>query len=281
MSKILDGKKVREFLAEKIKKELNRLRIVPRLVIIQVGADERSSAYIKQKKTFGERLGFTVEHVRLSKRITEKHLLAEIGSYNKNKHAHGIIVQLPLPKHIDPIHVVEAIDPQKDVDGLNSRNVRFLVENISGGLVPATTKGILALLDFYKITVEGKKVVVVGHSLLVGRPTALAFLNRDATVTICHKKTKNLKQETRAADIIVIATGKPGLITKSFVKPGQVIVDVGITKIGENFVGDVDFKAVSKIVKAITPVPGGVGPMTVVSLFENVLVSYKRQNGLE
>jgi methylenetetrahydrofolate dehydrogenase (NADP+)/methenyltetrahydrofolate cyclohydrolase len=155
-----------------------------------------------------------------------------------------------------------------------------LIKGNPDGFVPATTKGIISLLDFYKIPVEGKKVVMVGRSLLVGRPTALALLNRNATVTICHTKTKNLKEEVKRADIAVVAIGSPKFIKKSFVKKGQIIIDVGITKIGDAIFGDVDFKTVSKVVSAITPVPGGVGPMTVVSLFENVLLSYKRQNGL-
>jgi methylenetetrahydrofolate dehydrogenase (NADP+)/methenyltetrahydrofolate cyclohydrolase len=166
------------------------------------------------------------------------------------------------------------------VDGLNSKNLRSLLDGQSNniGFIPATTKGILSLLDFYQIAIEGKKVVIIGRSLLVGRPTALAFLNKNATVTICHTKTKNLRSEVKNADIVIVAIGKPHFIKKGFVKKGQVIVDVGITKVGNNILGDVDFKPVSKIVRAITPVPGGVGPMTVVSLFDNLLTAYKRQN---
>lgn len=275
--KILDGKIVRDFLADKIHLELKKLKVSPKLVIIQVGNDPRSSVYVKQKKIFGERLGFEVEYIQLDKKISESELISRIEELNLNKFVHGIIVQLPLPKHLNELKVTEAIGAEKDVDGMNSKNTKVLLEGGSNGFIPATTKGILSLLDFYKIKVESKKVVIVGRSLLVGRPTALAFLNRNATVTICHSKTKNLKEEIKSADIVVSAIGKPLFIKKSFVKAGQIIIDVGITKVGDILLGDVDYKAVNKIVAAITPVPGGVGPMTVVSLFQNVLTAYERQ----
>jgi len=278
---ILDGKKVRDFLAEKIIGELKKIGAKPKLVVIQVGNDERSSVYVRQKKIFGEKLGFSVEHIQCAKNISEIELMSQIEKLNCDTKVNGIIIQLPLPKNIDTIKIIESINPDKDVDGLGSKNLRFLLENIKGGFTLATTKGIISLLDFYKIPLEGEKVTIIGRSLLVGKPTMLAFLNRNATVTVCHSKTKNLKAEVKNADIVVVATGSPKLIKKSFVKAGQVVIDVGITKVGDKLLGDVDFKAVSQVVKAITPVPGGVGPMTVVSLFENILVSYKRQNGLK
>jgi len=274
---ILDGKIVRDFLADKIQKELKKLGAKPKLVIIQVGNDERSSVYVRQKKIFGEKLGFEVEYLQLEEKIKEDDLISKIESFNNDKNVNGIIVQLPLPKKIDTIKVVETINKDKDVDGLNSQNLRLILEGKDGGFVPATTKGIMSLLDFYQIPIEGKKVVIVGRSLLVGRPTALMFLNRNATITVCHTKTKKLKEETINADIIISATGVPGLIDKKMVKKGQVVIDVGITKVDDKLLGDVDFEPVSKIVKAITPVPGGVGPMTVVSLFENLLIAYKKQ----
>jgi methylenetetrahydrofolate dehydrogenase (NADP+)/methenyltetrahydrofolate cyclohydrolase len=275
---LLDGKKVRDFLADKIQKELKKLNAVPKLVIVQVGDDERSSVYVRQKKLFGEKLGFEVEHLKLKNNLKDEELILKIKNLNNDKTVHGIIVQLPLPKKIDTIKIVETINKDKDVDGLNSQNLRLILEGNESGFVPATTKGIMSLLDFYQIPVEGKKVTIVGRSLLVGRPTSLMFLNKNATVTVCHTKTKNLKEEVKRADIVVSATGVPGLIDKKMVKKGQVIIDVGITKVGDKLLGDVDFETVSKIVKAITPVPGGVGPMTVVSLFENLLISYKKQN---
>ena len=275
---ILDGKKVRDFWADKIQKELKKLNAVPKLVIIQVGNDERSSVYVRQKKIFGEKLGFEVEYLQFGKDLKEEKLISKIKNLNNDKNVNGIIVQLPLPKKIDTIKIVETINKNKDVDGLNSQNLRLILEGNESGFVPATTKGIMSLLDFYQIPVEGKKVTIVGRSLLVGRPTSLMFLNRNATVTVCHTKTKNLKEEVKRADIVVSATGVPGLIDKKMVKKGQVIIDVGITKVGDKLLGDVDFEPVSRVVKAITKVPGGVGPMTVVSLFENLLISYKKQN---
>lgn len=278
--KILDGKVVRDFIAKKIELDLKKLAIKPKLVIIQVGNDERSSVYVKQKKIFGEKLGFEVEYIQYDKKISEDELISKVELLNRDKFTNGIIVQFPLPIHLNQIRVVEAIDPVKDVDGLNSKNLRYLLDGQlvkNGGFIPATTKGILSLLDFYKIPIESKKVVIIGRSLLVGRPTALAFLNRNATVTICHSKTKKLKTEIKNADIVIAAIGKPHFMKKGFVKPGQIIIDVGITKVGDSLFGDVDFISVSKIVRAITPVPGGVGPMTVVSLFENLLLAYYRQ----
>lgn len=278
---ILDGKKVRDFLAIRIKQELIKFDSRPKLVIIQVGNDERSTVYVKQKKFFGEKLGFEVEHIQCNKKISEEELILKIESLNSSLVINGIIVQFPLPKNINQVKVVEAINPEKDVDGLNSKNLGLLLigkSNNNEGFIPATTKGILSLLDFYKISIEGKKVTIIGRSLLVGRPTALAFLNRNATVNICHSKTKNLNTEVRNADIVISVVGKPNFIKSGFVKARQIIIDVGITKVKKDLFGDVDFKPVSKIVHAISPVPGGVGPMTVVSLFDNLLTAYKRQN---
>jgi methylenetetrahydrofolate dehydrogenase (NADP+)/methenyltetrahydrofolate cyclohydrolase len=279
MAKILDGKEVRDFLARKIQADLKNLKAKPVLAIIQVGDNSASSIYIKQKKVFGEKLGFLVEHIHEQK-ISEKNLIIKIKKLNANKKVNGIIVQLPLPKRMNTRNIIESIAPEKDIDGLNSKNLSRLIIHSEGGFVPATTKGILSLLDFYKIPIAGKKVTVIGRSILVGAPTSLAFLNRNATVTICHRKTKHLKEEVKQADIVVVAAGNPKFIKKSFVSAGQVIIDVGITRTDKGISGDVDFIPVSKIVKAITPVPGGVGPMTVVSLFENLLLAYKRQHNM-
>jgi methylenetetrahydrofolate dehydrogenase (NADP+)/methenyltetrahydrofolate cyclohydrolase len=277
---ILDGKKVRDNISEKIKEELNKIKAKPKLVIIQVGDDERSTIYVRQKKLFGEKLGFEVEHISLDKDIKQEEVISKIEVFNSEKTVNGIIVQLPLPKNFDVYKIVDSISPEKDVDGLNSINIAKLVRDESLSFIPATTKGILSLLDFYNIDVSGKKVVVVGRSLLVGRPTVFSMLNRSATVTVCHSKTTNLKEEVKNADIVIVAVGKPNLIAEDFVREGQVIIDVGITKVGDKLFGDVDFESVSNKVEAITPVPGGVGPMTVVSLFENLLLAYKKQHNL-
>lgn len=278
--KILDGKKVRDIISLKIKDELNKIKAKPKLVIIQVGDDERSTIYVRQKKIFGEKLGFEVEHINLDKDIKEEDLISKIEVLNSEETVNGIIVQLPLPKSFDVYKVLDNINPEKDVDGLNSINTAKLFRNESLSFIPATTKGILSLLDFYNIDVSGKKVVVVGRSLLVGRPTVFSMLNRNATVTICHSKTSNLKEEIKSSDIVIVAVGKPNLITEDFVKEGQIVIDVGITKVGDKLLGDVDFESVSKKVEAITPVPGGIGPMTVVSLFENLLLAYKKQHNI-
>ncbi len=277
---ILDGKKVRDIISEKIKDELNKINTKPKLVIIQVGIDERSTIYVRQKKIFGEKLGFEVEYINLDKDIKQEDLISKIEVLNSEETVNGIIVQLPLPKDFDVYKIVDSIKPEKDVDGLNSINISKLFRNESLSFIPATTKGILSLLDFYNIDVSGKKVVVVGRSLLVGRPTIFSMLNRNATVTVCHSKTSNLKEEVKNSDIVIVAVGKPNLITEDFVKKGQIIIDVGITKVGDKLLGDVDFESVLEKVEAITPVPGGIGPMTVVSLFENLLLAYKKQHNL-
>lgn len=278
MSQILDGKIVRDKIADELKSKTQSLFPAPRLVIIQVGDNPESNTYIGQKIKFGERIGANIKHLKLPEDITEKTLNFQISNYNSEKSTNGIIVQLPIPENLDKDQIIEAINPAKDVDGLHSLNLKKLMENDPTGLVPATTKGILTLLEHYKINPAGKRVVVVGRSSLVGKPTALAFLNLDATVTVVHSKTKNMEEITKNADIIISAVGKPGLITKNHVSPGQVIVDVGTTVVDGKLKGDVDFDEVSKIVDWISPVPGGVGPMTVASLFQNLLQAYQNQN---
>lgn len=279
MARILNGKIVRDIIARKLRRGIARLKRKPKLVIIQVGNRRQSSAYIRQKKLFGERIGALVLHKQYPEKTAEKKLIAEILKWNIDKSIHGIIVQLPLPLRISKNRVLEAIDPRKDVDGMTAKNLKSLWAGDRDGLVPATTKGILALFDYYKIPVMGKKVVVVGRSLLVGKPVAMAFTNRHATVaTVCHSRTKNLEEVTKKADILIVAVGKIKLITKKHVSAGQVIIDVGINMASDKkLTGDVDFKGVKKIVGAITPVPGGVGPMTVACLFENLLLAYRLQ----
>jgi|SRR3990167_8672670 len=292
--KLLDGKKLNEKIAEKLKAEISRLRSKPKLIIIQVGDLAESNAYIGRKVKFGEKIGTLVEHKKFPEEITQSKLITQISSLNTDSSVTGIIVQMPLPKHIDKDEIIDAIEPTKDVDGLTSRNLKLLWEAKGEGFVPATTKGVISLLDEYKIPIEGKYVVVVGRSFLVGKPTFLAFLNRNATVTVCHRHTKDLAKHTKSADILIVAAGKPNLIGKEHVSKNQIVIDVGINAIPNEvsprrdyeerprnirniLVGDVNFAEVSKIVKAISPVPGGAGPMTVASLFENLLEAYKHQ----
>lgn len=298
---ILDGKKLSSELVSKLAEEISALKkagpngekgIQPKLVIIQVGDHPESNTYIKNKKLFGEKIGAIVSHEKFPETVSQKDVLSVISEHNADSVVHGIIVQLPLPTSFNESEIIEAIDPSKDVDGMTSKNVKALYEgakNSNGslvGFVPATTKGIILLLEQYNINPVGKKVVIVGHSELVGKPTALAMLNLGATVTVCHSQTQNLAEETRQADILIVAVGRPNLITKEFVKTGQVVVDIGITVVevpgaaaGEpakkKIRGDVDFENVKEIVSMITPVPGGVGPMTIVSLFENLLEAGK------
>lgn len=268
--KILDGKALSLRCAEKLATQVKRLKTKPKLVIVQVGSKEESNTYIKHKLKFAEKIGAIAEHRIFPETVSETRVLKEIERLNTDKAVHGIIVQLPLPSHLDVRVISSAVLLEKAVDG-------------SPFFVPATTRGILTLLEHYKIPVAGKKAVVVGRSELVGKPTALSLLNRGATVTVCHSQTKNLTEETKRADILVVAVGKPKLIGLKHVSKRQVVIDVGINPTshklrGASVAGDVDFEKVSKIVKAISPVPGGVGPMTVASLFENLLDAYRLKN---
>ena len=288
MTLILDGKKVRDSIADRLKKRVEALSVKPHLVIIQIGKNDESSTYIRQKNNFALRIGAVVTHHQLEESIEEGELLQKIAELNLDKKVHGILVQMPIPKTLDKNKIIEAIEPGKDVDGLQSKNIKMLWENQSQGFLPATTRGILSILDFYNISVAGKHVVVVGRSTLVGKPTALALLNRNATVTLCHSKSENLSQITKSAVILIVAAGVPYFITKEFVHKDQVVVDVGInlidgTKLEDELperklVGDVDFENVKDSVSVISPVPGGVGPMTVASLFENLIEACEFNN---
>ncbi len=279
---ILDGKKLQNKIALEIKEKIGGYIsegfVVPKVAIIQVGDNKESTLFIENKKKFGKKVGVEVLHVHLPQSVEESELIKEIVSLNMDNSVHGIIVQMPLPHHIHRERCIEAIDPSKDIDGLHSKNVKAMWVNHEG-ILPATTRGIMQILDEYNIDCAGKHVVVVGRSSLVGKPSALSFLNKDATVTMCHSKTPNLEFHTTPADILIAAAGVPRLITAKHVRPGQVVIDVGITieEIPQRkAVGDVDFEEVKGVVSAITPVPGGVGPMTVTALFLNLLDVYTR-----
>lgn len=284
--KILDGRVVRDKIAEKLETINKKPETRAKLVIFQVGDLAESNVYISQKIKFGQKIGAIVNHQKLPIDIPQEELISKILTFNSDPSVHGIIVQLPIPNRLDKDKIIDEISPVKDIDGQTSTNIKKLFEGDLGGYLPATTRGILTLCDYYKISPAGKHVVVVGRSTLVGKPTAIAFLNRDATVTICHSKTRNLKLETRNADILVVAAGRPKLITHDYVKPGQIIIDVGINVIdnkkpetgSKKLAGDVDFDSVSQIAGAITPVPGGIGPLTVASLFENLMEAYTKIN---
>lgn len=275
---LLDGKalalKVREELAEKVK-NLMQQGIQPGLVVILVGEDPASQTYVRNKEIAATKAGFLSTVVRLDASITEKALLEKIEQFNHDDRYHGILVQLPLPNHISQETILENINPKKDVDGFHPYNLGKLLQK-NEEIIPCTPRGILTILEEYHIDLVGKKVVIVGQSTIVGRPMALLCLNRGATVTVCHSRTKDLKQETLTADILISAVGKLNLITKEHVKEGAVVIDVGINRKEDGkLAGDVDFQAVAPLTSAITPVPGGVGPMTIAMLLDQTYLNAK------
>ena len=271
---ILDGKRVKNEILDNLKKEVLSLSEVPHLVVIQVGNDEASNIYINNKAKMAEYIGYKFTHKKYAEDITEDSLITEITKLNHDQSVHAILVQMPLPNGLNSNNILNAIDPKKDVDGLTDENSGALFHKIDA-LYPCTPSGVMALLKYYNIDITGKHAVVVGRSNLVGKPMAIMLLNAGATVTVCHSKTINLSEHTKNADILVVATGNPHLITADMVKPGSVIIDVGINRTPNGITGDVDFENASLVVSAITPVPGGVGQMTVALLATNILKAYK------
>lgn len=279
--KLLDGKKVKEKILNDLKKDIVMLERPLGLVVVQVGDDPASSVYVRQKEKMAETLGYTFRHVKLSGDVTEKDLLIEINNLNNDDLVDGILVQMPIPTHLNSKIIQNAISPYKDVDGLTDINMGKLVHN-EDCLIPCTPKGIMSLLKYYKIDVEGKNVVIVGRSDLVGKPLASLMINNHATVTLCHSRSRDLHKITKKADILVAAVGKPNLITKDYIKRGTVVIDVGINRLKDGTLcGDVDFNDVKDKVSYITPVPGGVGQMTVAELAENTYKAYLLRNKKE
>ncbi len=275
---LLSGKPVAEKILEELKADIKKLD--PKLVIVQVGDDPASTSYIKQKLKSCESVKLRHEHKHLSEKTSLVELMKLIGELNENSDVTGFIVQLPLPKHLQPHvpEVIRAIDPKKDIDGFGAYNLgKMFLSTEFEHLPPATPSGIIEILKFYNIAIEGKHAVIVGRSNIVGKPLAIMLLNRGATVTICHSKTKSLAELTRQADILCAAVGSPKMITKEMVKPGVVVIDIGVSRVDGLLCGDVDFDAVSSVASAITPVPGGVGPLTVASLIRNCVNAKKRQ----
>ena len=268
---IIDGRIVRDSIILDLKERFSTLLHVPTLAIIQVGDRPDSTAFIRAKKSFAQKIGVNETHIKVDETISEKELVAIIKRCNKDASIHGIIVQLPLPLHIERDTIIDAIDPHKDADGLTAINTKRWLEGREDGVMPATARGIRELFHYYKIDLFGKPVTVVGRSMLVGKPIAAMCLNENATVTVCHSKTPNLAEETTKADILIVAAGKPNLIQAQHVKKGAVVIDVGITRVtADSLTGDVDFDSVKEVAGAMSPVPGGVGPMTVCALFENL-----------
>lgn len=271
---ILDGKEVKRIKLEELKNEVLKLDRPLGLTVIQVGDDSASNIYVKQKSKMANNLEFNFNHIKLEENVTEEEVLKIINSLNRDNCVDGILVQMPLPEHLNSRVIQNAISPLKDIDGLTDINMGMLVHK-KNCLVPCTPLGVMELLKYYNIDVAGKNVVIVGRSDLVGRPMAEVMINNDATVTLCHSKTKNLKDITKNADVLVVAVGKAKLITSDMVKDGVVVVDVGINRLEDgSLCGDVDFDDVSSKCSYITPVPGGVGQMTVLELGYNTYKAY-------
>ena len=275
---LIDGKKVsaevRNRLAEETKILKEKTGKEPGLATVLVGDDPASAVYVRNKNKTCRELGFQSFENQLSSDTTEEQLLNLIHGLNSNPNVHGILVQLPLPDQVDSEKILQAIDPKKDVDGFHPVNVGKLVVG-NALLTPCTPTGIIELLDHYGIEISGKHAVIVGRSNIVGKPVSMLLLQRNATITICHSRTKNLEEITRGADILIAAVGRPHFVKENMVSEGTAVIDVGINRVDGKLTGDVEFEPVSKKASYITPVPGGVGPMTIALLMENTLKAFK------
>jgi bifunctional protein folD len=279
MATIIDGKKVSEDLREDLKvqteKFVEETGIQPHLVVVIVGNNPASMTYVRNKKRSCEAVGFKSTVIELADTITEADLLAQIDVLNQDDSVHGILVQLPLPKHINEDHIISAIDVKKDVDGFHPYQVGCLASGLDS-LKPCTPAGVIELLKAYDIEIEGRHAVIIGRSHIVGKPLVQLLLEENATVTVCHSRTQNLSMLTQMADILIVAIGRPHFVTADMVKEGAVVVDVGINRLETGkLVGDVDFDTVEPKASYITPVPGGVGPMTITMLLFNTLKAAK------
>ena len=282
---LLDGKALAKKIQEKLKEKITQLEPKidrpPGLAVIMVGDNPASAVYVRNKERACQRVGIASMGQHFPQNTTQSELEKVIESLNQDERVDGILVQLPLPSHLDSISLLHRIDPDKDADGLHPVNLGKLVRS-EAGLRSCTPAGVMRLLQEYDLPIEGKKAVVIGRSILVGKPIALMLLEQNATVTMAHSRTQDLETVCRDGDIIVSAVGKPEMITQEMVKPGAIVIDVGINRVElgngkSKLVGDVDFDAVSKVVSHITPVPGGIGPMTVAMLLSNTVQSYERK----
>ena len=273
---LLNGKELAQEMRVDIKTEIKGCMIRPSLAVIQIGDDDASNVYIKNKEKACQEVGIYFRHFKYDDDTPELSIINKIKELNNDEYVNGIIVQLPIPEKYNEKRILNTIINSKDVDGLTDINTGRLV-NGKKTLVPCTPLGIMTLLKKYEVELEGKNVVIIGRSKLVGRPLLSLMLNENATVTICHSKTANLAEYTKNADIIVVAAGVPKLLTGDMVKKGCVVVDVGINRVDDKLCGDVDFDSVSKKASYISPVPGGVGPMTIASLLSNVMTCYNNK----
>jgi len=277
MYKVLSGKEPAAAILENARTEIAKLARKPSLVIVLVGNDPASETYVRKKLEKASAIGIDAKLERLGSDTKEKDLLKLVKKLNKDKAVDGFIVQSPIPKHMDYSKIVEAIDPKKDVDGWTSTNIGKMFLGVGGAFMPATPIGVIKMLEFYGADLRGKDVTVIGRGNVVGKPLAFMLLERDATVTICHSKTRNLADHTKRADIVIAAAGSPLLLKADMVKEGAYVIDVGTSKLGEKIVGDVDFENVIKKAHC-SPVPGGIGPMTVAMLLSNCVEAAKKRS---
>ena len=278
---IIDGKALSEKILKEIEQEHSELeKKVERkagLAVIIVGENPASQIYVRNKIRACEKVGFHSETIRLDENITEENLLLEIEKLNNNSNIDGILVQLPIPKHIDGLKIINAISAKKDVDGFHTTNIGKMMIGDETGFLPCTPAGVVHMFEEYNINLEGKDVLVIGQSNIVGKPMTLLLIKKRATVQVCNSKTKNLSEKLQKADVVVAAAGSPKLIKAIDVKEDVVVIDVGINRVDGKLCGDVDFEEVSKKASFITPVPGGVGPMTIAMLIKNTFKSYKQK----
>ncbi|MFH1787108.1 MAG: bifunctional methylenetetrahydrofolate dehydrogenase/methenyltetrahydrofolate cyclohydrolase FolD [archaeon] len=279
-AKLMDGKAAAQEVVDALKKEVSSFTKKPGLALILVGDDPASKIYTASKEKRCAEIGIRSEMNRLPEKTSQRELISLIEKLNKDNSIHGIIVQLPLPKHLDPAEAAAKISQDKDVDGISPANMGRLLRG-EDCLVPCTPQGIMYLLKKYGVEINGKRASIVGRSNIVGKPVSVLLLNEHATVTICHSRTADLCAETKKADILVAAVGKARMIKADMVKKGAAVIDVGMNRTADGLAGDVDFDSVSKIAGWITPVPGGVGLMTVAMLMKNTVEAYKRLEGLK
>ena len=284
-TKLIDGKQIAKEIRIELKRQVKAYMAEghpqPKLSVILVGNDPASETYVRNKIKACEKVGIESEQILFADTISEETLLSEIRRLNEDPSVSGILVQLPLPKQIDVDAVIQTIDPAKDVDGFHVENVGSLTVGDGRGYVPCTPGGVIELLKRSGITIDGKQCVVVGRSNLVGKPAAILLLSENGTVTVCHSHTRNLTEICQGADILVVAIGKAHFINGSQIKEGAAVIDVGINRTEEGLVGDVDTESCMGKASAITPVPGGVGPMTIAMLMKNTVEAYKVQNRIE
>ena len=280
---IIDGKALSDKILKEIENEHSELQAkVGRkagLAVIIVGENPASQIYVRNKIRTCERVGFHSETIRLDEHITEENLLLEIEKLNNDNNIDGILVQLPIPKHINELKVINAISAEKDVDGFHTTNIGKMMIGDETGFLPCTPAGVIQMFEEYNIDLEGKDVLVIGQSNIVGKPMTLLLINKRATVQVCNSKTKNLSEKLQKADVVVAAAGSPKLVKGSDAKEGVVVIDIGINRVDGKICGDVDFEEVSQKASYITPVPGGVGPMTIAMLIKNTFKSYKQKIG--